>query len=667
MAALERLFSIFVFFLIPFLGNNHLSLFYINIDKFWIETSFIIALIVAVFLQYMREKDTRTSLFIFLIFFVPFLLVNVLSLFYTWNLFSTLLEVNVLILAGCTVSLYAFSSNREALLKALVAGAFASSICAIMQFTVLFPNLFEILQGSRLNQMVRGQAIPISSFSYHNMLGGYLACVLPIALYYSIVKKRLLYIFVSSIIIAGIVLTTSRIAMMIGIMETVFYIALALMKRNVKGLFSMLGILVVAVACLYSLFFIGQKGIQSGVRAELEKKAKVTHEQITTLNTRTEIWRNGISAFKEKPITGYGSGTFEYAYRKYFDGGIYTQYSHSVVTKILVEIGLIGMLLAAWYLTGVLYGIQKSAKRDQEIFMYITLAAVILFSFVDFAFDTPAFVMTFFVFSFAMLPGSIQSTQGTGFKHTFTCIVIVLLISSLFFTVRVNLSKKSIDNGTAYLQGGFVKDAYYAYVDAMHEMPPDNDGLIKAINVLNNIYPHEGDRGRKEMFKRMLQDNLIKVERSIDKDSELFLVAGSAYVLLGDRKKAEEYLLKAHSYYPSSAYYVFEIINFYKSAGDLQKALLWTHRIDPYLNKYMTSRNPNGLYVYKIRDLEADMQYRSGDKEKAYLIANANLKDAESDIFLITSVKAREYVEKDQLVNYLKRRALAFGASQDKN
>lgn len=657
MTALERLFSIFVYFLIPFLGNNHLSLFYINIDKFWIETSFIITLIAAVFLQYTREDDKRTSLLVFLIFFVPLLLANIISLFFTWNIFSTLWEINVLIWAGCSVSLYAFSTSREGLLKALVAGAFVSSVCAIAQFTVLFPNLFEIFQDSRLGQMVRGQAIPISSFAYHNMLGGYLAFILPVTLYYSIVRKKMFYILISSVIIVAIVLTTSRIAIAISTVEIVLYVALVLTERNFKGLFSIFGILILTGVCLYSLLFIVPKDLQPGVRAELEKKTRATQTEIATLNTRTEIWKNGISAFKEKPFEGYGSGAFEYAYRRSFDGGVYTQYSHSVVMKILVELGLIGMLCAVWYMTGVLYGIQKSAKNRRDTFLYVALSAGILFALVDFAFDIPAFVITFFVFSFAMLPGSIQSTQGTGFKHVFTCLVIVLLISSLFFTVKVNLSKKSIDNGTAYLESGFLKDAYYAYMDAIHEMPPDNEGRIKAINVLNNVYLNEKDSERKGLFKSTLQGNLMMVERLKDKDSELFFVTGNAYALLGDKKRAEEYLIKANSYYPSSPYYIFAITNYYISVGDPQKALLWTHKIDPYLNKYMSSRNPNGVYVYKIRDIEAGIYFGKGQADRALSISKANLKDAQSEKYTITSVKAREVISKESLIKYLQDKA----------
>lgn len=657
MAALEKLFSIIVFFLIPFLGNNHLNLFYVNIDQFWIETSFIILLIAAVFLQYARERDTRTSLLVFMIFFIPFLAMNAAGLAYTWSLFSTLREISVLLLAGCCVTVYAFSAKKEGLLEAIAAGAFASSLCAIIQFAVLFPNLFEIFKGGVFSEIVRGQAIPTSSFSYHNTLGGYLACVLPAALHCGVIRKKVPYIVMSAVIITGIILTTSRIAMVIAAIEMLLYISMTVTEKDLKGFFSGLGILVLAGACLYGLLFAGQKGVQAGVRAELEKKSKITQAQITTLNTRTEIWRNGISAFKERPFAGYGPGAFEYAYRRSFDGGVYTQYSHSVVTKILVELGLIGLLCALWYMAGVLYGISRSAKAQQGIFAHVALGAIILFGAVDFAFDVPAFVITFFVFSFTMLPGSVESSTRTGFKHVLACAILVLLISCLLFTVRANLSKKSIDNGAVYLQGGFIKDAYYAYMDSIHEMPFDNEGRIKAINVLNNVFPNENDAERKGIFKRMLQGNLMMVEQSRDKDSELFLVTGTAYALLSDKKKAEEYLLKAYSYYPSSAYYIYQITNYYVSLGDMQKALLWTRRIDPYLNKYAVSRNPNGLYVYKIRDIEAEIYFKQGNATRALSVAQANLKDAQSEKYTIASARARETVSKESLVKYLQDRA----------
>jgi O-antigen ligase len=591
---------------------------------------------------------------------MPAMLLNAISIVYTWNIFSTLWEINILIWVGSSVYLYALAENKDRLLKALLAGVFVSSLCAMLQFKILFPNLLEIFQGGKYEHIVKGQAIPVSSFAYHNILGGYFAFVLPVALYYSIVEKKSLYIFVSSIIIAGLVLTTSRIAMGIVILETLFCIALTIKERNLRGFFSILGMLVCTTICLSFLFFVDQKDVKTGVRNELEKKVKTVQTQITTFNTRTEIWRNGINTFLEKPFVGHGSGSFEYAYRKSFDGGIYTKYSHSIVLKILVELGLLGMLCAIWYLAGVLYGIRKSQKNHRDIFVCVALGAAFLFAVLDFAFDIPAFVITFFVFSFVILPGSVKKTARTGLKHAFSFIVIALLIGALFFSVKTNLSKKSIENGEAYLESGFVKDAYYAYVEAIQEMPFENEGRIRAVDVLNNVYLHEKDKEKKETFKRMLLGHLMKAEKYRDKDSGLFFVIGTGYFLTGDQKKAEEYLLRAHSYYPSSAHYIYEIVSFYIKKDEPEKAKKWTHAVDPYLEKYMTSRNPNGFFVYRIRDLEAYIEYRRGNIKDALLISKKNLEDAEKEKFLISSVKSREFIQKDHFLQYLKKKIVFY-------
>jgi hypothetical protein len=104
---------------------------------------------------------------------------------------------------------------------------------------------------------------------------------------------------------------------------------------------------------------------------------------------------------------------------------------------------------------------------------------------------------------------------------------------------------------------------------------------------------------------------------------------------LDDDKTAEAYLLKAIFYYPSSASYINEIVRFYISNGDFQKALSWTHAISPFLAKYSSSKNPNGFYVYRIRDMEAELEYRQGNKSRALFIAEENLRDAKEGKYTI--------------------------------
>ena len=68
------------------------------------------------------------------------------------------------------------------------------------------------------------------------------------------------------------------------------------------------------------------------------------------------------------------------------------------------------------------------------------------------------------------------------------------------------------------------------------------------------------------------------------------------------------------------------------------------------------TRNPNGFYVYKMRDLEVEIELREGNTNNALALARENLKDAERERFVITSVRARELVKKETVVDHLRKR-----------
>ena len=56
-----------------------------------------------------------------------------------------------------------------------------------------------------------------------------------------------------------------------------------------------------------------------------------------------------------------------------------------------------------------------------------------------------------------------------------------LCLCSFYFTTRVNLASKAIENGTAMEENGFPLIAVYnTYEDAIEKMPLNNEGYIKA-------------------------------------------------------------------------------------------------------------------------------------------------------------------------------------------
>ncbi|MCX5803905.1 MAG: hypothetical protein NTU69_10325, partial [Proteobacteria bacterium] len=215
---LEGIFAFSAFLLIPFLGGNHLSLYYINIDRFWIETSFVLLIIIAAVANWLKKKEVQAGFYKFFIFFLPFGIIHLISLIYTWNTFSTLSDINVLIWIIGSVYLFLSSDDKEVLLKALVIGTFISSLCVIIQSKTLFPNLIEELGNGRYAAFVKEQPIPFSSFIYHNILGGYFCFVLPFALYFGIIRTRWIFIIATVGIIVGLIFSTSRMAMGISLL-----------------------------------------------------------------------------------------------------------------------------------------------------------------------------------------------------------------------------------------------------------------------------------------------------------------------------------------------------------------------------------------------------------------------------------------------------------------
>jgi O-antigen ligase len=76
----------------------------------------------------------------------------------------------------------------------------------------------------------------------------------------------------------------------------------------------------------------------------VERLATVSTEvEGGSLSGRAKMWRAGLLAFVEKPVTGYGPGGFRGAVRPYL--GSETQVAHNSYISVLVEEGLVGFVL----------------------------------------------------------------------------------------------------------------------------------------------------------------------------------------------------------------------------------------------------------------------------------------------------------------------------------
>ena len=132
--------------------------------------------------------------------------------------------------------------DKDSILKALIVGAFLSSLCAIMQFTIVYPALMDTFRHSKYASLVESQPIPFSSFLYHNIFGGYLAFIVPISLYFAVFEKKIFYSITTIIILIGLILTTTRIGIGLAVLSILASLIVLVKDRDVKSILHLLGL-----------------------------------------------------------------------------------------------------------------------------------------------------------------------------------------------------------------------------------------------------------------------------------------------------------------------------------------------------------------------------------------------------------------------------------------
>ena len=663
---LSKALTLLTFCLIPFLGGNDLALFYVNIDRFWIENLFAVFLILAVVLLHMGNNRQQHSFLRFLGYFLPFFAITVISLTYSWNLFGSLGNITCLIWAAGCVYLFLVSPWKELCLAGLVAGATGCAISAVLQHLILFPKLTSVFQQSMYAHALKDQSgIPFASFSHHNMLGGYLAIVFPLSVYFAIGKKGaivwLMSIAASALMVTGLVLSSKQIGMGLVILSLLITsIVVVFTIRDKVGAIKLCAIVALAVLICFSVLYAGNKQQrQTGVQAVTAPDDKTAYKDLSTLNTRTEIWRNAFNAFKNRPSLGYGAGSFEYAYRKYFDGGSYAAAAHSWAVKTAVELGVVGLLCFCFYLFGVARHIRGSSLNSFMAPLLLCSCFSLIFGLIDFSFDVAAHVITFFVITggfFSWKTGSVDAVPKPHKGVVLFLLVIVALLGTLLFNVRSGMMKGDLAYGDMLHENGLGMGALSAYRDAMKYMPLSPEPYIKASAVLREGIPARKSESDRKAMTVELKEYLGQMEKTKDHNAERYLALGLCFEFLGEKAKGELYLKEAMDSYPSSPEFAYEVACYYLSIKQYESAIRYVRAFEQYVPKFRIPHNPREIFVYRIHDLAAQIEHARGNPEKALEIAERNLKEAEESAFVVTTAESGGYTSKKSFLKYLRQR-----------
>jgi O-antigen ligase len=175
------------------------------------------------------------------------------------------------------------------------------------------------------------------------------------------------------------------------IFEAILFGALAFGKRRSPRI--AVGSMAVCLFILALLLFLG-KGQVLGHLGDLGP------------GIRLDITKDSLRMFFQRPVLGWGLGTFPTIYPHYrsFYTNLFINEAHNDYAQLLVETGLVGFGLMLWFLVSLYrYGLPTSRRWEFQWDWAVSLAAllgctgILVHSFVDFNLQIPANAALFYV------------------------------------------------------------------------------------------------------------------------------------------------------------------------------------------------------------------------------------------------------------------------------
>jgi len=204
-------------------------------------------------------------------------------------------------------------------------------------------------------------------------------------------EKRVFVAFCAVLMASTIFLSSSRGGMLAFVLEMVLFAALTLGKRRSPRI--ALGLTALCVLILALLIFLG-KGQVLGRLGDLSP------------GIRLNITKDSLRMFSQRPIWGWGLGTFPTVYPSFrsFYTNLFVNEAHNDYAQLLVETGLLGFALMLWFVISLYrHGLPTSRRWEFKWDGAVSLAALlgctgILFhSFVDFNLQIPANAAMFYM------------------------------------------------------------------------------------------------------------------------------------------------------------------------------------------------------------------------------------------------------------------------------
>jgi O-antigen ligase len=253
----------------------------------------------------------------------------------------------------------------------------------------------------------------------HNHYAGLMELLVPIPLVVALTRmaddrQRIAAAIAAAIMVGTVFLSGSRGGMLAIFVELAVLVAVLLrQKKVVRGL---IGVVAFAIVLATMLTWLGGKELTARVSSiSTESRAEISG------GMRFSIDRDSIRMFRQRPVLGWGLGTFPVVYPQFrsFYTNFFVNEAHDDYLQLLTEMGLLGFATMLWFLF-VLFrkAVPKMKNWSSDVNGAVTLACLIglsgilVHSIFDFNLQIPANAAIFYVFcTIAAAPPLLQRSR----------------------------------------------------------------------------------------------------------------------------------------------------------------------------------------------------------------------------------------------------------------
>jgi O-antigen ligase len=269
--------------------------------------------------------------------------------------------------------------------------------------------LFALVQSFTANGKLYWIRTPSSggwiygSYVNHNHYAGLMEMLFPVALvaalsHYTRGAQKVLAVLAASLMATTIFLSGSRGGMLAFACQLTVLGIVLFRREGAKRLMIAFGIFAILLAFLLA---------GTADRSLLSRIGTVHDATRSELSggTRLTIDRDTFSMFKQRPLLGWGLGTFRDVYPQFrsFYSDLVVNEAHNDYLQVLAETGLFGFLIMLWFLATAYRGaLGKIPSWPANINGAVGLAAlismtgIVVHSFVDFNLQIPANALMFY-------------------------------------------------------------------------------------------------------------------------------------------------------------------------------------------------------------------------------------------------------------------------------